>query len=414
MVEDEDSLLTSVPAEENLSDSCEVAPDLSELSFSDESDSVLFPFPSDSSQEDEEEQEEEEVPTNIAPAKEADDDSIIDRKEAERASKAYSTYDLIGQIIGPTRLIDFASCPCCHSNVDPEEEVKTQPLNAAIQEKIDNSLITESMSESESDNDCDSVSVIVPPDLNAAGVLYSTRKVLVEGWLHKKGTGKDMMRSQAWKARWVRLTLARAVGSEIDTPLLCVFWYPNSTTPSNIIQLDATVVISVDIEEKEELFSYRFEIRKASTRANATMPVARTFAAPRKGRDAWVYAISQALLTHEKQKDRVRKSLMQGSNSWSLSPTPTFLSSPSSSLEELWPEDRFMTIETRPSSPVNSPPASPTTIPPWNPRVRALNRPTSPPNLPRPALKRPIAVPRKSNMMKMESLFDKSMKDELP
>jgi hypothetical protein len=61
----------------------------------------------------------------------------------------------------------------------------------------------------------------------AAGQEYTPKRVLVEGWLHKKGTGHDWLSSRAWKARWARLALAKVQGYDSEVPLL-IYWFPSS------------------------------------------------------------------------------------------------------------------------------------------------------------------------------------------
>jgi hypothetical protein len=158
------------------------------------------------------------------------------------------------------------------------------------------------------------------PKLELTGVLEGTNifyrivRVLVEGVLHKKGTGLDWLRSRGWKARWTRLCLARVDGWDANVPLLCVSWYQNSRVCSTVIILDGTVVLGLNKQQPEgskknhvarlQWNNSRFEIRHAATKDNFSLPtLTRVFTAPsRKARDAWVYAISQALLTYEKEK----------------------------------------------------------------------------------------------------------------
>lgn len=45
----------------------------------------------------------------------------------------------------------------------------------------------------------------------AEGLSYNPRRILVEGWLHKKGTGKDWLGSRSWKPRWARLVVSTEV-----------------------------------------------------------------------------------------------------------------------------------------------------------------------------------------------------------
>ncbi|KAL7569993.1 hypothetical protein ACA910_017041 [Epithemia clementina (nom. ined.)] len=184
------------------------------------------------------------------------------------------------------------------------------------------------------------------PTVTAGGVTYHPEEVLAEGWLQKKGTGQDWLGSRGWKARWARLCMASTSvdmepqshhhnnsGGSSSTqtlrptspepfgqphppphasspivPILLLYWFPSSTTVSTAIVLDSTVVMAVDLADKNHVNPYRFEVRHATTQENVTLPTTtRTFAAPPRERDAWVYAISQALLTYAKAKERARK-----------------------------------------------------------------------------------------------------------
>jgi hypothetical protein len=40
-----------------------------------------------------------------------------------------------------------------------------------------------------------------------SGVEYKFNRVLAEGWIHKKGTGNDWLRSRGWKTRWAQLVV---------------------------------------------------------------------------------------------------------------------------------------------------------------------------------------------------------------
>jgi hypothetical protein len=173
------------------------------------------------------------------------------------------------------------------------------------------------------------------PKLELTGVLEGTNifyrivRVLVEGVLHKKGTGLDWLHSRGWKARWTRLCLARVDGWDAYVPLLCVGWYQNSKVCSNVIILDGTVVLGLNKQQPEGHNknkqvarlkwhnNSRFEIRHAATKDNISLPtLTRVFTAPsRKARDAWVYAISQALLTYEMEKAAAAAGKQQPSSS---------------------------------------------------------------------------------------------------
>jgi hypothetical protein len=168
--------------------------------------------------------------------------------------------------------------------------------------------------------------------IEETGAHYHITKIIVEGWIHKKGTGHDWLGSRGWKARWARLAIGYIDGYDnVEVPLLGISWYPTSTNNSTVIVLDSTVVLAVDLPNKDR--PHRLEIRHAKSSiatqskkdnknhknaASTTdeLPITRTFAAPsRKARDAWVYAISQALLSYEKDKAALRKLQLRNNSS---------------------------------------------------------------------------------------------------
>lgn len=230
----------------------------------------------------------------------------ISPKSANRRSLGLdeNTYNfLIGKSFESTKQI--GSCPYCRLGSSVEHECPALPARIDSREQL-RDLSTQTQSETNERN------------LNAHGVItispgesYCPNQIMVEGWLYKKGSGNDYMGSRGWKARWGRLCMAQRVGDGSNgnnqVPLLLLYWFPTSSTVSTAIMLDSTVVLGKDLEDKTKWNPYRFEVRHASTKENATLSSTRTFAAPKPARDAWVYAISQALLTHAKAKDRYQK-----------------------------------------------------------------------------------------------------------
>jgi hypothetical protein len=213
---------------------------------------------------------------------------------------------LVGIVIGSTNLCESAACPCCQQQLGETRHTLNEPTRPH-QPPSRKSLF--STSGDEDDDAAMQEDDDLLPGVLAAGQEYTPRRVLVEGWLHKKGTGHDWLSigRRTWKARWGRLTLAKVQGYDSEVPLLLIYWFPSSVSATTAIVLDSTVVLGVDLADKSQWNSFRFEIRHASTRENVTIPVTRTFAASQKSRDAWVYAISEALLNYEKQKARTRK-----------------------------------------------------------------------------------------------------------
>ena len=288
------------------------------------------------------------------------------------------------KLIGSPDIRETVSCPCCNQRIDKLQSSSTLNEPAAgsyprrrIQSAFcpeearkRGSLLHENDTE-ESDDENEEDDRDVLPGVLAEGVNYVPTRVLAEGWLHKKGTGNDWLYSRGWKARWTRLCFARVDGHDIDVPLLLIYWFPSSDGPSTVILLDHTVVLKVDHEDKTRWNSFRFEVRHVPKDGKET-PVTRTFAAPQKGRDAWVYAISDALLSYEKDKHQARKMAAVISE---LSPIRSSFHHEQAhnmnhTAQDLWMGDRFV-----------SPPSSPMSIR----KVPSSSCPS--PRLPRPERK---------------------------
>lgn len=140
-----------------------------------------------------------------------------------------------------------------------------------------------------------------------------------------------------------------------------IYWYAETYTPSNVIILDSTVTFPIDMEDKERWDAFRFDIRNAKTVATNSSGN-RTFCAPKKARDAWIYATSQALLVFEKENAKARKAARR------VSPLPQMSHRPTSPpLEEIWSGDRIV------SPGKNSPKRNGLSSPP-----RMASPPTSP------------------------------------
>jgi hypothetical protein len=334
---------------------------------------------------------------SAAAAEERDSSGLADQAAEEsspsegllaRDPRAHDPFHLVGHVIGPTSLLELVSCPCCQQCFDDAEASQStlaEPLCIGRHfspqtARRDRSLLTanEPLDDDEGDEieDDDDDDDLLPGVL-AAGVHYTPKRVLVEGWLHKKGTGKDWLGSRAWKPRWARLALAKVDGYDSEVPIMLIYWYQSSAHASTVIVLDSTVVLAVDLEDKDRWNAHRFEIRHVQKQDNVELAT-RTFSAPQKGRDAWVYAISQALLSYEKQKDKHRK-IAQMHRAEALarrSRSPDRLTASSPTYDEVWTGDRFVTVERRrPSSPPSSPLGS---------SLRSSMKHPASPNLPRP------------------------------
>ena len=267
---------------------------------------------------------------------------------------------------------ELAHCPCCnnkapgHARHVQKETILNTTTSLLDQCEIDDDANDddndeESSSDSSEDEEelfglehsADESYGLVPGTLED-GTPYTPTQILVQGWLHKKGTGKDWIKSRAWKARWGRLVWAKVEGyGAIEVPLLLMYWYPSSKTASTAIVLGRqVVVVAVDYAADPTAWNAnRLEIRQVvgdHDDDDDTTTAVRTFsAANRAERDEWVYAMAQALLDYSKSKQVHDRAAATAARSRPLSPPP--------------PESAYMPA-TRPISPAPQRPRSPVPI----------------------------------------------------
>jgi len=179
-------------------------------------------------------------------------------------------------------------------------------------------------------------------------VEYTVTKTIVQGWLHKKGTGNDFLGMRWWKPRWVTLALAQIPGHLVETPVLLTHRAPGVPFPPNVIVLsENTVVMAIErtnaaenahqqpqppsqrhdenpldrlvnltnighhhhhrdedggLPIKEEWNTHCFQIVNTESHQSAS----RIFTAPRKERNDWVFAIHRAIMEYEKRLAKAR------------------------------------------------------------------------------------------------------------
>mmetsp|Transcript_9293 Transcript_9293/g.12009 ORF Transcript_9293/g.12009 Transcript_9293/m.12009 type:complete len:350 (-) Transcript_9293:739-1788(-) len=128
--------------------------------------------------------------------------------------------------------------------------------------------------------------------------LTKFNKVLVEGWLLKKGSGGDWLGDTKYKPRWARLVLVSLPDDVVDVPVLHMYWYETSTSPStSIILRDVDVkAIDKDIEKWKNVHCFGI------IRSKCQVSSSRTFAASADERNEWVYAINLALAEYSRKR----------------------------------------------------------------------------------------------------------------
>ena len=105
----------------------------------------------------------------------------------------------------PGRVIDArdgtSACPCCNRQIDEGRQTLDEPPSGS--RNMRRSLMDDALSSD--DDDCDENESL--PGVLHSGIEYRPKKILVEGWVHKKGTGNDIFGSRAWKPRYCRLVV---------------------------------------------------------------------------------------------------------------------------------------------------------------------------------------------------------------
>jgi hypothetical protein len=112
-------------------------------------------------------------------------------------------------VIGST---NGAACPCCNTQRDCNRETLNEP-SFIIPSKVSRQRnLIDDIEDNDADEDSSSdEQVDTLPGVLHSGVQYQPRRILVEGWVHKKGTGNDIFGSRAWKARYCRLVVSYSI-----------------------------------------------------------------------------------------------------------------------------------------------------------------------------------------------------------
>jgi hypothetical protein len=113
-------------------------------------------------------------------------------------------------VIGPTTVEGMAACPCCNRHLKEGRQTVGDTRLPSSHE----SLFKDDFSDTDSSEDWDEADRMMPGVL-ADGVAYTIKRVLVQGWVHKKGTGMDWLGSRAWKPRWAVLAVSQSGTSKI-------------------------------------------------------------------------------------------------------------------------------------------------------------------------------------------------------
>mmetsp|Transcript_39150 Transcript_39150/g.80193 ORF Transcript_39150/g.80193 Transcript_39150/m.80193 type:complete len:328 (-) Transcript_39150:956-1939(-) len=226
--------------------------------------------------------------------------------------------------LGPTDFSSLAPCPCCaryvvkdgaHQQQQRHHHQQQQQQQAGTDAAVASAPAALASSPSAEDDRNDTA---LAGSLDST-VDYTVTSILVQGWVHKKGTGRDIFGSRAWKSRWATLATASVPGYAVDVPVLLIHWFPTSETPSNVLVLDParTVVMPIDRYPDEEKVvqwnTFTFEIvhSKQSDGGGGVGgddgDVTRIFSVPEKERSEWVLAINQSLRDYEQRLKKSKK-----------------------------------------------------------------------------------------------------------
>ena len=157
------------------------------------------------------------------------------------------------RVIGPTNQRDLTR-PCC--NTPRKEGRQTVEMMRRSSQSSSHSLLDDE------DGSCDDCRVDSQnnggntnqsksdddflPGLLDSGVKYQPRKLVAEGWLHKKGTGNDWLGSRAWKPRWARLVVSHLSSCPFSGPSAATDDDDNDAVPlgAAVVSLDVFFVVS--------------------------------------------------------------------------------------------------------------------------------------------------------------------------
>jgi hypothetical protein len=85
--------------------------------------------------------------------------------------------------------------------------------------------------------------------------------------------------------------LAEVEGFDYDVPLLLIYWFPQSETPSTVISLASSIVVPLDKPDPTKWNAYQWSISSLIDETQDT----RTFTAPHRGRNEWVKVMNDAI-----------------------------------------------------------------------------------------------------------------------
>ena len=138
-------------------------------------------------------------------------------------------------------------------------------------------------------------------DYNNGGGVIHIRKILVQGWIFKKGSGIDFICNRGWKPRWAILALTTSRDFQYEVPALLTYWNRSSGEPSTYLPLTNAIVMD-GIKKNSDYYSHRFTVIPNGRQT-------RHFSAPQRQRDEWVYLIHIAMRDCRENKKEFLKAV---------------------------------------------------------------------------------------------------------
>lgn len=204
---------------------------------------------------------------------------------------------------------EVTACPCCLSYIQCTETKRSNnfitPCNHTPEQKsyflslMEKVWSDQSSSLSRSQDHASKT-------IASANLEYEIKSILMESWIEKKGSGRDLFGNKSWKSRWCQLALARVPNYQVDVPILLVSWHYSMPMPSTIIVLDEKLAIS-KINENQMKFCFDVVAKEKPM----TKMMARTFSvSSSEHRDKWIQGINNAI----QQFDNARKAYRMKEN----------------------------------------------------------------------------------------------------
>ena len=137
--------------------------------------------------------------------------------------------------------------------------------------------------------------------------VFEMNTIIKQGWLQKKGSGKDWMLNRNWKPRFASLQLTKLPNDPIPVPILHLYWHETlSTYPSTTIRLESVKIVK-GMKRSDEQNSYIFDVVQAGSNElrSDTSNDDRSFAAPLKECNEWIRVLNAAVQQYQCRRTKM-------------------------------------------------------------------------------------------------------------